>query len=155
MCPLKLTNNAKTPFLFSILLNLLLPFCVWRMEKQKCSMAAQWTAKDAFGDLNTGLTSRYITASRLDFALLWMKWKIKYIFMCIWKKSFISSQLNMWCSMRKTKKFALLGLNKSSVNDSLFDFLNVHGTTGFFQHNLHDREEIHTFTSTLSTYNLI
>lgn len=49
----------------------------------------------------------------------------------------------MWYDARDTEKLFILGLNKSPVDDSLFDLLNVHGTTGFFQHNLRQNKETH------------
>lgn len=43
----------------------------------------------------------------------------------------------------KLRGFAVLWLNKSPVDDSLFDLLYVHGTPGFFQHNLHEIKDHH------------
>lgn len=41
----------------------------------------------------------------------------------------------------KQRKAAVLGLNESPVNDSLFNLLYVHGAPHFFQDNLNKKDK--------------
>lgn len=71
------------------------------------------------------LTSRYITASRLDFALSEKVFEMLLTF--TWRK--------MPCTKHKTQSF-ILWLHQSPIDDPLLDLFDVHRTSCLFQDDL-------------------